>query len=327
MKVNLRFPLSLVALIIGLSPLAKAQIAFENIEDLERVKSGITYIAMKDPESPEAQAFIEVYKEHWTLSKFEFIKYSEIDKHLTPEASFFSIGGFATKSQFRTMTSNGVIRDGISFEHTHLFLELWTIDEKVFNKGRRKKVRRIKDDDRIRIARIELFTDFLTLSQPENIYNTSYDGAEHIRNWGPGILKNQLQALNHYASIGEEKDLYEETFKEEAVLELANEVLYIPDYTLIKFNSFTGDESKLHDEEELFEDYEPEYKLIDTEALNAKILESDTAFFYLIYIKSSTDKFISVINSKTGEIIYSIYTPVSYNIKSRDFRNLSRDIL
>jgi len=60
--------------------------------------------------------------------------------------------------------------------------------------------------------------------------------------------------------------------------------------------------------------------------LNSKILSEKNAFYYVQYVKSSTDKFVSVINSSTGEIVYSVYTPVSYNIKSDDLEDLQKKI-
>ena len=50
------------------------------------------------------------------------------------------------------------------------------------------------------------------------------------------------------------------------------------------------------------------------------------AILLYVGIKSSTDKYVSVINSLTGEIVYSTYTPVSYNIKSGDLESIQRKI-
>ncbi|MEO1628489.1 MAG: hypothetical protein AAFV25_25300, partial [Bacteroidota bacterium] len=70
-----------------------SQIMISNVSEIEKVRNGTTYIAMQNPDAPEAQAFIEVYKKYWTISEMQFISYDEVEKHLSPEASFFTLGG------------------------------------------------------------------------------------------------------------------------------------------------------------------------------------------------------------------------------------------
>ncbi|MCB0452076.1 MAG: hypothetical protein KDC94_04145 [Aequorivita sp.] len=47
---------------------------------------------------------------------------------------------------------------------------------------------------------------------------------------------------------------------------------------------------------------------------------------YLSYIRSNTDKFISIVNSKTGDVIYSLYRPMSYNFSDKDMKIIQEDI-
>ena len=95
---------------------------------------------------------------------------------------------------------------------------------------------------------------------------------------------------------------------------------------LFKFNKFTGDESKKHEEKDIFEDYTLKYKLLPMKELSDKILTDKTPFYYMVYIKSSTDKFVTVYNAATSEIIYSVYTTTSYNLKSSDLKDLQKTI-
>ena len=120
--------------------------------------------------------------------------------------------------------------------------------------------------------------------------------------------------------------LYAEYTNQKELKNLTKETLYIPDFTLVKLNKFNGDERKRHDLEDIMGDYEQKYKLIKTTELNQSILNNQK-MYYLVYVKSSTDKYISVINSQTGEIIYTRYTPLSYNIKSGDLKELNKAIL
>jgi hypothetical protein len=287
------------------------------------VKNGTTYIAMKNPNSAQAEKYKEVFEKYWTISPVKFIKYSEIAKNVSPKSSFFTIGGYETTTQNVHMYSNGTSRNGINYSITHLYLELWTVKDKFFES---KKGKEFKNSDQVQIARIELFTDFPTLMKPENIYLANADGDNHIRNWGPGLIKNYVQLLMASLNEGKEKSLFKANYDPKQLNELRNKKLFVPDYVHIKFNKFTGDESKIHDEKEIFEDYGYKYELVSTKVLNEKILESSTAFYYLVYVKSSTDKYVSVINSATGEIVYTVYSPVSYNFKSGDLKDIFKKI-
>lgn len=320
MKIHTK--ISLIALFLNLAFVftANSQISISNIEELSKVKGGTTYIAMKDPNSPKSKEFVEAFKNNWTYSKFEFIKYADIEKHLAPQNSFLTVSGYETSVHLSTLYSNGMKSSGVDYAHTHIFLQLWTVSEKYF-----KRNKEFKDKDKIEVARVELFTDFPTLMRPQNLYQSDYDADGHIRNWGPGILKNHIQNLMSYLSKGKEKSLYSDIYNQAELKKLNNEVLYVPDYVLIKFSAFTGDESKKHEEKELFEDYKLKYKMLSTKELNDKIASGES-FYYLQYIKSSTDKYVSVINAATGEVIYSVYTPTSYNIKSDDLEDLRKKI-
>ncbi|MES2764212.1 MAG: hypothetical protein V4677_18490 [Bacteroidota bacterium] len=297
-----------------------SQIGISNITEIEKIKKGTTYVAMKNPSDESSKVFIEIFKKYWTISKIEFIKYSDIKNHISPENSFFSVGGYMTDTQFINSFGSG---RGIHYEITHIYLELWTCDEAYFKNTKPDKV--FDTQDKWEVGRIELFTDFPTLSSPRNIYQSDYnDWENHIRNWGPGILKNQLQALMVLLQKGEKKSLYTSSFDEKQLKNLNTDTLFIPDYVMTKFNKFSGDESEFHKQKDLFEDYNLPYKIITKEQLNNKIITDKNGFYYMIYIKSSTDKYISIINSLTGEIVYSKYSPVSYNIKPGDLKAIQK---
>jgi hypothetical protein len=301
---------------------SQAQFQLTNINQLQKIKNGTTYIAMENPDAPQSKAYVDIIKKYWTFSKIEFIKYTEIGKYVSDQNSFFTMGGYETSVESTTLYKGGG-RSGINWSNTHLYLELWTVNDKYFTA---KKKKELTNKDHLQVARVELFTDFQTLMSPENIYMTDYSGEGHIRNWGTGILKNYLQHLMQMLESGKEQKLYDETINADKLKELKNQTLYVPAYVLTKFNKFTGDETKKHDEKDIMEDYKFNYSMVSTEDLNKKILDDKNPIYYLVYIKSSTDKFITVLNSQTGEVIYSVYSPVSYNIQSGDLKDLAKKI-
>ena len=319
MKNGISFLLTAFVFCITVTFNANSQIAISNIAEIEKIKSGTTYIVMSDPDSENVEAYINVFKNYWTISEIEFIKYSEIEEFISPENSFLTMGGYETNRHSVDVNQNGVV-SSVNYTNTHLYLELWTCDEKYFQSNNSENG--FGNDDKIQVARIELFTDFATLSDPDKLFQSDYGENSHIRNWGPGILKNYIQSLMTFFNKGKDHSLYSSIYNTMEIKKLKNEVLYVPEYVLTKFNKFTGDETKKHEEKDIFKKYKLKYKLSSTEELNQKILSDNTSFYYLIYIKSSTDKYISVINALTGEIIYSKYKPVSYNIKSSDLKDL-----
>lgn len=315
MKLKSTLP-TLIAL--ALFPLFSiSQIAITNTAEIAKIKQGTLFFAMKDPNLPKAAAYVEAIKKAWTFSKVECIKYTEVEKNIAPNNSFITIGG--------SMTSVSTIGgSNADYSNTHIWLELWTTNGAFTYDPKKRK--HFNDKDKIQIARMELFTDFSALVSPSILFKADSDAGGHVRNWSPGFLSTTLQCLSGYLNKGTERKLYDEIINNEEIKKLATETLYVPDYVLFKFNKFTGDESKKHEEKDIFEDYTLKYKLLPMKELSDKILTDKTPFYYMVYIKSSTDKFVTVYNAATSEIIYSVYTTTSYNLKSSDLKDLQKTI-
>jgi hypothetical protein len=296
-----------------------SQVLIQNLNQMPLLMTGTTYVVMVDTVSPTAKAYMDVYRNAWQVSKLEFIKPDETDKKLDESSSFLSFNGEETTSQFVSQNiKDGTTKKGSSFSNTHLYLEYWKW-------GQVKKKNSI-GLYKITMARVHLFTDFPTYKNPELMFTADYDGGNHIRNWGIGILKNYVQLLSKQLNGTEDRRLNASEMDEKALAKLKRDTLFVPDYVLIAFNKFTGNETKKHDEKDVFEDYPFKYKLLSSEELNKKIMDSEKPFLYFIYVKSSTDKFISVVNAQTGALIYTKYKAGSYNISSKDFRNIAKSL-
>jgi hypothetical protein len=307
---------------------AHGQIAIDNTSDLPRLKKSTTYIVMPDTASAVSQPYKAIFQQYWTYTPIAFIEYKDIYEHLGPEASFFTLGNYTTTSTFVRVNDKGVRRKGGSYSNTHLYYELWVCDPKNLSKwqNRKKKTEEMPDKVKRIIGRVELYTDYLTLLWPENIYKSDYDGGGHIYNWGPGYLKNYLQSLMALLEAGQERSLYKSELNPQQLRNLKKQTLYVPDYVLVKFKKFSGDESTRHEESDIFKSYKLPYELVSTNALSQKIIDSTEPFYHLVYIKSSTDKYVSVYDSQTGELVYTSYTPISYNIKDDDIEKLAKAV-
>lgn len=300
--------------LIAFVSLASAQFAITNGDDVDKLKNGTLYVVMKDPASSKASEYVEVYKNTWKFSKLEFIRQTDITKHYGEGKYFISLSleDYSTYSGVRYQYSN-----------THLYLELWTPSTKYLS-GNRKKEPALRERDQL--ARVDLFPAFEALKDPELIFNSDYDGGGYIRNWGPGFLKSYLLTIQHGFTNQLKIKLGESFKKADKLAILANTTLYIPDYVLIKFNMASGDETKRHDESDITEDYGFKTQFLPTKELDAKIRTDKKGFYYLLYVKSSAWKFVSVVYSLTGEVIYSEFSSASYNLKSGDLKSIRKAV-
>jgi hypothetical protein len=309
MKSKITFT-SLIA--IALCPLFSfSQITLTNTAEIAKIKQGTTYFAMKDPASPAATAYVAAIKKAWTLNKVECIKYTDVEKNIAPNNSFVTLGANMT-------TSNSTLAS----TETRIYLELWTTNGKYTYDP--KKRRHFNQADKIVVATIELFADFYAQNNPSALYKIDYDAAGHFKNWGTGILTNYLQQLNTLINKGEETIAKTEIANKAELTKMSTATLFIPDYVLTKFSKNSDDESKKYSEKEIFEGVTQACKVLPIAELNDKILSNPTPFYYLLFIKTPTEKFITVTNSQTGEIIYTAYTGSATNFKASDLKELQK---
>jgi hypothetical protein len=300
---------------IALFPLLSfAQITITNTAEVTKIKQGTTFFAMKDPASPKATAYVDAIKKAWTLSKVECIKYTDVEKNIAPNNSFVTIGANMTTSNSTTASTE-----------TRIYLELWTTNGRYTYDP--KKRRHFNQEDKIVVATIELFADFYAQNNPSALYKMEYDAAGHFKNWGTGILSNYLQQLTSLLNKGTDCLAKTEIANKEELNKMSTATLFIPDYVMIKFPKNNDDESKKYSDKEIFDGFTQAYKVLPLAELNDKILTNATPFYYLLFIKTSTEKFVTVTNSQTGEIIYSGYTGSAANFKSSDLKELQKAAL
>ena len=153
-----------------------------------------------------------------------------------------------------------------------------------------------------------------------------YDASGHLENWSAGILANYIQQLTILLNKGEIRETKAPFYNKDEFKKLASETLFIPDYVMTKFAKNADDESKKFDTKEIFDGFNLNYKLLSLEELNDKILNNPTPIYYLLFIKTLNEKFITVTNSKTGEIIYSEYSGSPSNFKSSDLKEIQNAV-
>lgn len=301
-------------IIIAILPvISHSQITITNTAEITKIKTGTTFFAMKDPASPKAAAYVDAIKKNWTLSKVECIKYTDVEKNIAPNNSFVTIGANMTSSN-STMENT----------ETRIYLELWTTNGNYTYDSKKRK--HFNQTDKISLATIELFADFTAQNYPSSLYKMDYDSSGHLENWSAGIVANYIQQVTILLNKGETREAKTAIYNKEEIKKLASETLFIPDYIMTKFSKNADDESKKYEPKEIFDGFNLNYKLLSLGELNDKILNNSTPFYYLLFIKTINEKFVTVTNSKTGEIIYSEYSGSPSNFRSSDLKDLQKTV-
>lgn len=275
-------------------------------EQILDLKQTTTLFVYRESDKDQLEAIKSALNEVWTISKLKFISYDEFKSgNWTGNYSYFTIGGYT-----KTETGQSIVSIW-----TYIYLMLWKYDD---------------DGDREYFARIELYPTFATYKKAEETEESDemvdYLYQESVfRNWFPGYLKNSVKFVNDKLQQGEEH-WYHQSGRFGDMKPLVKDTLYVPDYVLVKFNKFNGDESERHSQDELFEKYDYTIAVIPAEKLSDMILHRKTDFYYLSYIKSSTTKYVNVFNGRTGEMLYAKEITNVYNIKPGDLKKVSRAV-
>ena len=272
--------------------------------DLNSLKSSTTLFVYRDCDKKNLDFFKSCLKEAWDFSQLEFISYDEFrTKKYDENYSFFTIGGL-----HKVKTSSS----GMVSESTYIYLKLW------MNKGGEEMI----------FSQIFLYPTFQTYQKAGSYSESSFAMIDFLyneailHNWNPIFLKNYLQYINQKLTKSEVRPLFKKEVNKEALQQLKNDTLYVLDYSLIKFNPKTGDESERFNTEELLNKYPYPYKIVSIEEFKFKDINSKKPLFYLSHVKSNAILFFSVFNSKTGEILYASNSIVSYNLNRNDFIRL-----
>lgn len=281
-------------------------------KDLKKLKSTTTiFLYRKDDDIDRLKEAIEPI---WNVTDIKFMPHEYIDEIDFDEHSILSISGYSKV----TIRRNSKGRE-VKTQNGYYYLKLWMKDNDEDGNTTNKT-----------FCRIDLhptFKDFEFLVDKNNknkVFDYLYTKAT-LKNWQPGFLKVYLQNVNDLLKNGNTQWLYGNEEKNQNLKNLANETLYVVDYTLVKFNMFSGDESSRHSEKKIMKKYPYNYELLNAEEISDKILESDSKpIYFLVFIKSSTDKYVAIYEGNTGEILYRKYSPISYNFKKNDMKDIAR---
>lgn len=275
----------------------------------------------------EEDVYEDLLKDSWKVTPFKVVNIEELDV-----AKY--IGG---KYSFAMMDGNIVHTKNSSYLHTFVTVFMFDNEDKVkeLEKMKKKSDKKKKEYDlmrenRIPIADFVLFpTDMfihLGIGSMSKAGGAMYN-ADSFYNYKPGFLKNYFQKLSALIAAGKPYSLYGEECTPE-IKALTKQTLYIPSYIAIKYDPLRMKDSQKDEEEkeDVFEDYKFAYEYIETNELSRKIIAGEE-MYYLRYVRENAQKFLQVVNSKTGEIVYKSYHPgFTYRIKQSHIKDISKAI-
>lgn len=279
-------------------------------EEMAWLKASTTIFFLKAEDEPLRAEFERAISRSWTLTPVQVVPFAQRAQFADRQRySYFVISG-----EFRTVYVADADRPfdkRVLMTHHHYYLTLW---------------RSISDTaplaEGTAYCRIELLVEFktqpdFTFTPGSQLLATIYDGT-HFRNWSPGQLSLYLSSAQSDLEKGQRRWLYDELAENAELAKLKQSTLYIPDYALVKFNKYSGDESEHHDLAKLLRQYHYPYKVVSSAELNNIIATGPDPVYVFDYVRSSGDKFVSVFERGRG-IVYRHYTANSLNLDDDDF--------
>ncbi len=280
--------------------------------DLAQFRRSVTHFVYLNEHADKLDAFEKILAANWTVTKYKLIPFEDIEKYASSMGnSFFSIAAFHKE---------GNPLDATSISSTNVFYCLWMPTE-----SGRGKVKPLY------LARLIMHHD-VNESRPwlgkksEDILSYYHNKAT-FHNGDLGHMQTYLKYLNtELLKPNPHRKYFDEEINKKEIKALRTKTLLIPSYCLDKVANYFAKQDDL-DPKVLLAEYKYKYRVVSPEELNKSILESTEPVYYLVYIRSNTDKYITVFNSKNGSLLYSEYEPVSYNLKPKDFKELREGII
>jgi len=299
-----------------LQPMAQVNIKAskeEAAEQLTRLKGTTTVFFYKKSRTYSIDSIKQAVTSAWDLTPIIFEDISKADKYASdPKYSYFSIEGISKT----TTKTTGVTSRNLN-TNTHYYLVLRVFKEET-KKGK------IKTDP---LCRIELFPNYETMEMatPPDFSNDVFNSEDVVDelydkgvfyNWSPITMKAMLGAVATDLKNNERRWVYSNVKAPNLTEVLSADTLYIPQYLLVSYNAWTGKEKEQN--ENILKGYKYKYRVCTDKELYQIFEVEKRGRLLFEYVKSSTDKFVSVYDLKEKKLIYKRYSPMSYNIKAKD---------
>lgn len=286
-----------LAFLCSLTAMAQSPISTKTVDQLRVTTTVFFYSQLQ---GSEIDSIKQAVTEGWKFTPLIFDDISNFAKYASdPKYSYFIIKKFATQTQ----TTSGIS----SYTNTHYFLSLHL-----------KEVNKKGATITTGLCRIELYPNTQTLfmgGKGENLYNKAA-----FYNWSPILLKAQLEVVSDNLEWRFIQDPYYEYKDKNLTNILSTDTLYVPQRLLRSFNAFTAAEKEKN--KTVFDGYRYKFRICTDDELFDLFQTSKKGRLLFEYVKSSTDKFITIYDLQQKKVIYRNYVGLSYNLNSRDIRKI-----
>ncbi|MFT5779377.1 MAG: hypothetical protein ACI837_002335 [Crocinitomicaceae bacterium] len=277
-------------------------------ENLEKLKSTTTIVVYGNKEKESLDSIKLYLQAAWHLTKLEFVSVDDFDA-----ANYDGTYSFLTIRSAAFEKSSSDPMDTMTSKYVRVGLDLWMND----------------GDTQLFFGRMILFPTHSTWSalyskRKKETLEYCYGKAD-FNLWSPGYIKSFLQVLEVKLNAREEISIFKSE-KYADISSLTNDTLYVPDFVRTKYNrTLKGLNIDERSVDELSGTYKYPIKFISKSEMSDLILSSKTSFMYLIYAISSSDKFVSIIDGQTGELMDANYTKGT-NFMRSDLTRISKRI-
>lgn len=297
----------------------------------EKFKSSTTIFIL--PSTYGIETYEKILKTSWKVTPYKLVNHEEfnLEDYLDSNNSFIDLASTLVHS---SINDPSPIATRIYFN-----IRLTTYNkEEIKNKLAEKKNISKEKHEKIFSENTNLLSIFY-LFPKDNFENKILGGDSNniikeayskkvFKNYKPGFIKNYFQKMSRILESNKPYWLYGEN-KSEKLAELANQKLYIPSYSKLnlKYTPTNKKDMILYSEytEDLFKKYKYPFFIENANKVSSRIMNGED-FYYLRYSCINTDRFIQVVNSITGEIIYREYAPLGRELKTKHLKSISNAI-
>jgi hypothetical protein len=299
--------------------------------DLEQLKNTTTVFVLLESDTDRIDAFRQSLADVWTITPFRVV--------LPDSARFFqgrkySVFGIGSYTVVHRNDKTGLVTS----MNTHLTYDLTVPD---FNRHGEAKGRTILGRFMLSPAYGEVLASSLLEARVSSLSGRKKRDERETRksdivyreskyaNWGPGQIRGYVKAINDYLLAGDRRGVFDEITEKADIKALSRDTLYLPEYLRNKYSGLTGREHTSDEgesEEDTKDTYPFPHRYVSNEELENLLVHPAKPVYHLIYVRSAPYKFVSVVEARSGKIVYSRQTGASYNFKMKDLKALARHV-
>lgn len=280
-------------------------------EIVEQFRKTTTVFVLQEKEKARIEEYKTVLSTGWYFNEFEVINQSDYPTYAE------KIGKYSFISIVATVSERDNLRRGYFFlKYTLPYLK----------KGNKKREHTL--------SFISLFPDAESLSLlsktsflDKGVEDTLFKASQNsiFYNYSPAHLKTYLSFMSQSLNRKTPRYIDEKSVDEGLLKKLAKDTLFIPSYTYLK-NYYRKEIPTTESEKALMQNYAFPYKVLSKEEFEKKVIDAPGTLYVLDYLLIQGMKTITVIEARSGLIVYAINDASirAAKINAKDFEALSK---